>query len=348
MFARTVSIFLLGIIVVVLAMAFWPSEPLRIVPDEASVAPRAGESSVNLERIEPFAAPPDVVPAGSSIASASRETAPRETAPRDTAAPRPMMPACRVVPVLPTVPDVTADSCNNPVSLIDVLEREERDPGWAVDMEARLREAILGAEGLALARLEIECRTTSCGILLVHAEGADSMTEHGIVAERVRDAAGFQQWGGTSQLASADGKMLSTISLMHASGREPLWPAPPAIPALPGLSGVDIPLLGIAAIDDAHPAKLLADEIDDPAWARPTELRITDRIGALAPKNWYQSHVGCRRNTCGIVLLYPPGTDVDVTKVESDFADALGFTARGTGRSYERDLGTLVTIYLHR
>src|SRR5690606_21893360 len=98
----------------------------------------------------------------------------------------------------------------------------------------------------------------------------DTRQETSLVTLAVRDAMGFRQWGGSAG-ATADGKAFSTISLMRATGREHLWPAPPAIPALPGVAGVDVPLLGIAAIDDANPAKLLAEEADDPDWARPTE-----------------------------------------------------------------------------
>jgi hypothetical protein len=183
--------------------------------------------------------------------------------------------------------------------------------------------------------------------VLVHAEGADSNEQRSMVTERVRDAFRFRQWGGPADLAAADGKLFSTITLMRATGREQLWPAPPAIAALPGVAGVDVPLFGIPALDDNHPAKLLAEEIDDPEWARPMESRVTQQMSSLAAKNWYQSYVGCRRTICGVVLLYPPGTDVEVGNVADAVAEDLGFSS-GAGQSYARDTGTLVTIYLRR
>lgn len=350
--ARSVLFAVGAVTVVVLAIAVWPSRSPRVPGAGLSAAPQAGESSARtqsfatdaeqgrLAEIPATAAPP----AGASTAIPSVPLPDDPTAVPDE---RPTRPVCRSVPVLPAVPDITADSCSNPLNVADVLEQEQRDPGWAADMEARIRDAIGGLEGLALARLEVECRTTSCGIVLVHAEGADSNEQRSRVTERVRDAFRFQQWGGTADLATADGKLFSTITLMRAAGREQLWPAPPAIAALPGVAGVEVPLLGIPAIDDAHPAKLLAEEVDDAEWARPMESRVTEQMSSLAPKNWYQSYVGCRSTICGVVLLYPAGTDVDVGNVDDAVAEELGFIS-GAGQSYERETGTLVTIYLRR
>ena len=358
--ARPFVFVLSGVAVLVVAMTFWPSEPLR-APEELPAAPEAGTWSAPSTAERPVADVADVAPDGiveappeaASPVAPSRSSAVRAPSASSTgasngdAAPRLLLPECRMTAVLPTVPDITVDPCTNPVNVAEILEKEERDVGWAVDMEARLRAEILGMEGLAIERLEIECRTTSCGIVLVHAEGADSRRQQSLVTERVRDAVGFQQWGGSSVGPSPDGRVFSMISLMRAEGREQLWPAPPSVPAVPGVAGLDVPLLGISAIDNTHPAKILGEEADDPAWSRPAESRISNQVATLAPKSWYQSHVGCRSNTCGVVLLYPPGTDVDVQKVENDFAEALGFKAGG-GRSYERDSGTLVTIYQRR
>jgi hypothetical protein len=265
----------------------------------------------------------------------------------DQNAARPTRPACRNVPVLPSVPDVTMDSCSGSLNFTDVLSKEERDPGWAIDMEARIRDTVRGAEGLALARLEVECRMTSCAILLVHADGSDASRQQSVVTELVRDAVGFQQWGGTAGLATHDGKAFSTIGLMRAVGREQLWPAPPGIPALPGVAGVEIPLLGISAIDNGHPAKRLAEETDNPSWARAMESRVINAVSASAPESWYQSFVECRSTTCGVVLLYPPETNVDVRGLEAAVAEVLGLMTAG-GRSYQRETGTLVTLYLNR
>jgi hypothetical protein len=137
------------------------------------------------------------------------------------------------------------------------------------------------------------------------------------------------------------------IGLMRATGRAQLWPAPPTISALPGEAGVEIPLTGFAAIDQGHPAQLLATETDNPEWSRPMESRVIAEVAESAPAGWYQSFVECRRTTCGVVLLYPPDTNVDVERVDGQVAEVLGLRS-GRGRSYQRQTGTLVTLYLHR
>jgi hypothetical protein len=255
---------------------------------------------------------------------------------------------CRMAPVLPNVPDVEMDTCSGSLNLAEVLDKELRDPVWATDIEIRLRNAISAAEELELARVEVECRMTSCGILLVHAVGADNRRQQSVVSGLLSEAVAFQQWAGTAPIgATADGKVFSMIGLMRATGREQLWPAPPTISALPGEAGVEIPLTGFAAIDQGHPAQLLATETDNPEWSRPMESRVIAEVAASAPAGWYQSSVECRRTTCGVVLLYPPDTNVDVERVEGHVAEELGLRS-GRGRSYQRQTGTLVTLYLHR
>jgi hypothetical protein len=77
------------------------------------------------------------------------------------------------------------------------------------------------------------------------------------------------------------------------------------------------------------------------------ESRVIAEVAESAPAGWYQSFVECRRTTCGVVLLYPPDTNVDVERVVGQVAEVLGLRS-GRGRSYQLQTGTLVTLYLHR
>ncbi len=59
----------------------------------------------------------------------------------------------------------------SPGSASSRFSQEPVDPQWSPDMESRIRAAVAQEEeqGLIVGRVEVECRTSTCVLLLVHA-----------------------------------------------------------------------------------------------------------------------------------------------------------------------------------
>jgi hypothetical protein len=215
-------------------------------------------------------------------------------------------------------------------------------------MEARIQSLVSQIEGLATIRLEMECRMTACGVLLVFEDGGQYRQQQALVTDlsnSLKDELGFRMWG-LNASGPEDGPHVATIALMRATGRDQFQPQRPVLSAVPGTSGFDIPLTGMARFDNAHPAKLLGDEIDDPAWSRPMESRVTSETAvALNSEGVSRFEVRCRSTMCGIALRFPPGSEPQIDGLENELADTLGFE-RGLARRYPNPSGMMVTIYL--
>jgi hypothetical protein len=167
-------------------------------------------------------------------------------------------------PALPSVPAFELGTYGQEAAR--ALAAEFRDPAWAADMEGRIMDAIENLESLQVAKIEIECRMTACGLLLVHEPDADK--EQMSVIGRIRDALSeMLGFGGNSGVTSfRKSGDFSAIYLTHAEGREQ-YAEPAAVPALPGIAGFDVPRGGNAAF--MHPALYLASRPVDPVWSKP-------------------------------------------------------------------------------
>ena len=255
---------------------------------------------------------------------------------------------CPLALALPSVSDIEVASCKHPFGIAGVLEQELRDPGWATDMETRIQSLVSRIEGLAAVRLEMECRMTACGVLLVFTDEGHYRQLQAVVtelADSLKDELGFRMWG-LNASGAEDGPHVATIALMRAAERDQFQPQRPMLSALPGTSGFDIPLTGMAEFDNALPAKLLADEIDAPAWSRPMESLVTSETAvALSSEGVSRFEVRCRSTMCGIALRFPPGSEPQLDGIENQLAGVLGFE-RGLARRYPSPSGMMVTIYL--
>jgi hypothetical protein len=187
---------------------------------------------------------------------------------------------------------------------------------------------------------------TACGVVLVFADETDYREQREAINELAGSLRnlGFRQWG-VSMSVTTDGKSIATIGLMHHAERAQLNERP-TISALPSMNGLDIPLYGNDGVDDLHPARRLAAEVDDPSWSQTMESRVLDETAAaLGSEGIVRLEAECRTTTCGVVFRYPPGTVSDVGGLEGELAEALGFE-RSELRSYPSQDGTLVAIYL--
>jgi hypothetical protein len=192
--------------VVFFVIAFWP----RSTPQDASfeLQPIVEGASSQAESHElTVGGAPAVLPMDPPPGRASRGNEPAPKLPEDAASGmNASRRECGMAPVLPNGPDVEMDTCSGSLNLAEVLDTELRDPVWATEIEIRLRNAISAAEELELARVEVDCRMTSCGILLVHAVGADNRRQQSVVSGLLSEAGAFQQWAGTAPIgATADG-----------------------------------------------------------------------------------------------------------------------------------------------
>jgi hypothetical protein len=106
-------------------------------------------------------------------------------------------------------------------------------------------------------------------------------------------------------------------------GRYRLDPAWPTIPVLPGVSGFEIQQCPHSrCLSDR-----LAEEPDDPAWARPMESRILAELPRHAERGLSQLFVVCRQRTCGVLLpaLEDTASRLDLSRTASALATDLGF-----------------------
>ena len=117
---------------------------------------------------------------------------------------------------------------------------------------------------------------------------------------------------------------------------DPEWPV---VPALPGVNGFPIKVCPYftACLSDR-----LANEEDDPDWARSMESRLLAEVARHAAGGLSQVHVVCRRTTCGVLLPSAAGTTrPDIEQLKAQLAPALGFVA-----SRSAELGDFQAIYL--
>lgn len=115
------------------------------------------------------------------------------------------------------------------------------------------------------------------------------------------------------------------------------------MPALPGSNGFDI-----SAAWDAHPARRLAAESDDPAWSRDMESRIISTIQRRLGFPVLSLEVECRATLCG--LVFDSVTEVrlggNYNRIAGQLADELGFGSFYGGRSNRGRSTAFVSIYL--
>jgi len=265
---------------------------------------------------------------GQPVDPASSASAPQGTAPdaaagnggtQDVAVTPPTEALCVSVFALPGIQDFEVSSCTGGRWSL-MLAEEDLDAGWATVMQARIRELIDQNERLEFSRIEVVCRNTACGILLIpvdEAQGEYVEQELArVMLESLAAPLGFEKVE-TLRWISDDGIEFHMALLEHALDREHFWPPPTErrrVEALPGIPGYEVVEdQQIAAFSFPMAAELLAAEAVDPAWAPAMESRILGEIGSIGiPLN--QLHVVCRTTRCGIVLDHPEGLSPSETQ----------------------------------
>lgn len=85
-------------------------------------------------------------------------------------------------PALPGLPEYTVRSFRSDGFAARSLAAEADDPPWSIPMEARIRALLADGARLDISRVEVECRTTRCGLLAVHSPDADRTTQSDLLA----------------------------------------------------------------------------------------------------------------------------------------------------------------------
>jgi hypothetical protein len=214
------------------------------------------------------------------------------------------------------------------------LAAETRDPSWAVPMETQIREII--GDRFPMDGLEVECRMSSCGIVLVGefvSLRGEQGEAYGLVMGLLAETLGFEQSWNTAR-TGAVGRQFTAVFLLDVEGRKVFVPEPeppPKISALPGVSGFELD----AQYSDlvVHPAQSLANEPEDLAWSTGMEARIVGELSTvLLGITVSQIEVVCRTTTCGVVIDYSPGPGVGprLAQVTRHLVESLGFGLKGS------------------
>ena len=75
------------------------------------------------------------------------------------------------------------------------LAAEREDPEWAAQMEDRILAEISRATSVQMDRVEVECRTTLCGVVIEIPNGADRGIRH-TISNHLQDTLGFAKRSG--------------------------------------------------------------------------------------------------------------------------------------------------------
>jgi hypothetical protein len=115
------------------------------------------------------------------------------------------------------------------------------------------------------------------------------------------------------------------------------------MPALPGLAGFEV-----RDIVDSSPSHRLANEADDPSWARGMEGQVLNTIASLIDFPVTTIHAVCRTTTCGLVFAYRSSehSERNYNFFAQQLADELGFTGYHGGVNMPRSGNWYMTIYL--
>ncbi len=102
------------------------------------------------------------------------------------------------------------------------------------------------------------------------------------------------------------------------------------MPALPNLPGFEIP----DPFED-NLARRLANEPDDPAWARTMEGRALEEVANLLDFPVTSLHAVCRSTMCGVLFTYSTAshTGGNRNRLAQRLADALGFSGYQAGET---------------
>ena len=152
-------------------------------------------------------------------------------------------------PALPGIPEYMVRAFRIDGMAAQTLAAEPDDPQWSGEMEARIREIVAGETDLALGRLEVECRTTRCGVLAVHAPAAEVGRQSEILSRlqsSIPDALGFEG----SVVGSIGQTDTSRFTALYFDGFPNLGPR-----ALP------VWLLSFGLAQDPREQLMVADEI---------------------------------------------------------------------------------------
>ena len=89
-------------------------------------------------------------------------------------------------------PDAKAPELFGPGSASEAYAFEPEDPDWSAEREARILAAVdvERERGLIFRRAEVECRSSTCALILIHATGRGDGSVGGL-ATRLRDSLGF-------------------------------------------------------------------------------------------------------------------------------------------------------------
>lgn len=223
--------------------------------------------------------------------------------------------AAQEVPALPGVEGYYLPAHLGGAQFSISLEAEVRDPVWAPDMEARIKEALRKREELLGLNATVLCRNTSCGLLFVFNPEDDYESLRARVKD-FRDSVAselhFAGRGTASMNRGARGRYMQ-LSLTGAIERQHLLRVDSPATA-PGIEGFTPPAYGGPA-NPAAPAMMpttsmdaLASEVVDRSVASlelEGELR---RLAAAIGGNFLnQPQVECRVSTCRVSLSYTSG-----------------------------------------
>jgi hypothetical protein len=100
---------------------------------------------------------------------------------------------------------------------------------------------------------------------------------------------------------------------------DPNWPTVPAVPGVAGFNIQVCPDFRVCLSD------LLAEQADDPGWARPMEARIFSEMSRLMSDGLAQVHVVCRQTVCGVLLPSSSTDRRNLFEIGRQVADELGF-----------------------
>lgn len=208
---------------------------------------------------------------------------------------------------------------------------EPKDPVWATATEARIFEAIAREreEGLVFRRADVECRYSTCAILLVHAanEGEGSISK---LVDAIRDRLGFQgtNWSEKQIPVPVAGDAGSAVKMRFIMGhvevvlRAPRDAVDNGATEVRGVAGAEREdAVRSAAANTGLGYSLfswpgsrragwaLAGEPQDPVWSQEMESGIRSRLEAEAGLAMSRVEVECRTTVCAIALFRTESAD---------------------------------------
>jgi hypothetical protein len=235
------------------------------------------------------------------------------------------------------------------------LAAEHVDLSWAPDMERRLNEAIQSRPEFRGLRVEIVCRTTSCGLLFVpSAEGEVSLLRSSVNEFKnwAANELGFSQKGLFSPPPGSGNDFLllrltaaqSQVQVHPATAAamaSAVTPAPPPPPTSGNYPSASTDMRTIAA------SRLADDQVDRSPPVVALENNIQGEASRFLGASANQVHVDCRVSRCSVVIRLESGASIDANNAGARIANAFGLTFESSQQRtgpYDRS----IVIFLKR